>query len=439
MTGVLIDIRIAFRNLVEHRRRTAFLGAAIAIVTALFVLLTSLSSGIRDAIIEAATTLTTGHLNVGGFFKVTADEAVPIVTDYEVVSELVRNKLPGVDSIVQRGRGYGRVVSDDGTSVPAIMSGIDIAEESQFQRVIKLASGNVAELAQPNTILLFELEAKKLGVRVGDTVTVTAATATGVANSIDCRVVAIARELGIMSRLSVYVSNASLRDLYQFRADTTGVLQIQLKPAYLDRLDSIAGRLRALLSDAGYRVMEPDQRTYYLKNDAVMREEWTGQKLDVTTWEDEVSIMLWPLQALRALSAMLLLVLLVIMAAGVMNALWIAIRERTREIGTLRAIGMQRLGVARLFLCEAAMLGLFGATLGSLLGASLTVLVNSARLPVPLTVQIVLMRNTLYLALEPRTLLATVVGFTLITSAAALFPSLRAARRKPVDAMGHFG
>ena len=34
--------------------------------------------------------------------------------------------------------------------------------------------------------------------------------------------------------------------------------------------------------------------------------------------------------------------LLVIIAVGIMNTLWIAIRERTREIGTLRAIGMQR-------------------------------------------------------------------------------------------------
>ena len=44
---------------------------------------------------------------------------------------------------------------------------------------------------------------------------------------------------------------------------------------------------------------------------------------------------------------MLIIVLLVIIAVGIMNTMWIAIRERTREIGTLRAIGMQRARVLR--------------------------------------------------------------------------------------------
>jgi ABC-type lipoprotein release transport system permease subunit len=90
-------------------------------------------------------------------------------------------------------------------------------------------------------------------------------------------------------------------------------------------------------------------------------------------------------------------------------------------------------------LFEAALLGMLGATSGSLLGALLTMLVNAANMPVPFTVQVVLMRNTLHLVLEPRTLVAAIGGITLVTSAAALLPSLRAARRKVVDAMAHFG
>ena len=43
-----------------------------------------------------------------------------------------------------------------------------------------------------------------------------------------------------------------------------------------------------------------------------------------------------------------------------MNTMWIAIRERTREIGTLRAIGMQRGGVLRMFLFESFQMGLIG-------------------------------------------------------------------------------
>ena len=83
MSKLGVDLTIAFRSLVQHRRRSLFLGIAIAAVTALLVLLNGLSTGVRETMIDTATMLSTGHLNVGGFFKVTAGQASPVVTDYK--------------------------------------------------------------------------------------------------------------------------------------------------------------------------------------------------------------------------------------------------------------------------------------------------------------------------------------------------------------------
>src|SRR5262249_58922123 len=69
---------IAFRNLVQHSRRTALLGGAILGVTALLVLLVGLLNGIRSTMLESATTLMSGHVNVGGFYKVTAGQSAPV-------------------------------------------------------------------------------------------------------------------------------------------------------------------------------------------------------------------------------------------------------------------------------------------------------------------------------------------------------------------------
>ena len=44
---------------------------------------------------------------------------------------------------------------------------------------------------------------------------------------------------------------------------------------------------------AGYQVMEHDPRAFWMKFETVNREDWTGQKLDVTTWEDEISFLQW--------------------------------------------------------------------------------------------------------------------------------------------------
>ena len=68
--------------------------------------------------------------------------------------------------------------------------------------------------------------------------------------------------------------------------------------------------------------------------------------------------MTWTLQALQGLTCVLIVILIAIVVIGIMNTMWIAIRERTREIGTLRAIGMHRRGVLWMFLLESLMLGL---------------------------------------------------------------------------------
>ncbi len=85
------------------------------------------------------------------------------------------------------------------------------------------------------------------------------------------------------------------------------------------------------------------------------------------------------MSALSVITGVLTFVLLVIIAVGIMNTLWIAIRERTREIGTLRAIGMQRARVLVMFLTEALMLSLAGDRPGRPGGARrVCLLINAA-------------------------------------------------------------
>lgn len=438
MMGLLLDLRVAVLSLLEHRRRVFFLGSAIAGVTLLLVLLNALSSGVRTTLIETATTLSTGHLNVGGFFKVTGGQAAPAVTRADEVLRVVEAAVPELDFTVQRGRGWAKIVADTG-SMQAGIGGIDIDAEQNLKSVLSLVDGNVDDLKQPNTILLFEEQAKKLGVGVGDAITISSQTTRGVNNTIDCRVVAVAREIGMLSRWNVFIPGESLRELYQYQPGTTGAIQLYLRPEALPQLDAVAARLRSALADAGYRLMDPDPRAFWMKFDSVAREDWTGQKLDVTSWEDELSFLTWTLQAIDGLSFVLLVILIGIVVTGIMNTMWIAIRERTREIGTLRAIGMQRPSVVRMFLFESLLLGLVGASVGALLGLGVAALVNSAHLQVPVAVQLFLMSEELRLVAEPGAVIGAMVLLTVVTGLAALYPALRAARLRPVDAMSRFG
>jgi putative ABC transport system permease protein len=433
-----VDFMIAARNLLRHGRRTFLLGLALAAVTGLFVLLQGLSNGTREIMLKTATTVSTGHLNVGGFFKATAGQSYPVVTESAKVLETVKKAVPEMTFAVMRGRGWAKIISESG-SMQAGINGIDIRNEPAFKQILKITSGNIDDLAQPNTMLVFESQLKKLDVKVGDAVTISAQTTRGANNTIDCRVVAIAQDLGLLSAWATFVPNDTLRALYQIRSDATGVIQIHLPDKLLPQIGTIGGRLRNDLEKAGYRVMDPDPRAFWFKFEAVNREEWTGQKLDVTTWEDEVSFMSWTLQMLSGLSVVLLIILIAIVITGIMNTMWIAIRERTREIGALRAIGMQRWAVLRMFLFESLLLGLVGGGTGALAGAGFAATLNAMAIKVPAGMVLFLMSTRLRLAIHAPMLVGAIIMITVVSVFASIYPSFRAARLRPIEAMSHFG
>ena len=432
------NFRIAFRSLLQHSRRTVFLGGAIASVTALLVMLNGLSTGVHEAMEHTATTLSSGHVNVGGFFKISAGQSAPVVTNSEPVLDVVKKNVPELAFTVQRGRGWAKLVSDSG-SMQAGINGIDIRNEPAFKEVIRVVKGNIDDLAAPGTILVFEDQLKKLEVKVGDAITISAQTTRGVANTIDCRVVAIARDVGLMSKWNVYVPIETLRALYQLGPNTTGAIHIHLKPAAQPNAPQVAARLRTTLEKAGYRMMDADPRAFWMKFETVNREQWTGQKLDVTTWEDELSFLTWTLQLLVVLKTLLLVILIAIVVTGIMNTMWIAIRERTREIGTLRAIGMQRRGILSMFLFESLLLGLGSAIAGAVAGTVIAAGLNALQLAVPTAVQFFLMSDRLHLSIHGGAVVTSVILLTILTGLAALYPSFRAARLRPIEAMSHFG
>ena len=431
------DLRIAARNLTRHTRRNLFLGAAIAGVTTLLVMLGGLTVGMRESMLQSASTLMTGHVNLAGFYKITSGTSAPLVADWEKAWEVARPLVPELKYAAPRGRGWAKGISDTG-SMDLVLAGVEIDREPAFREVVQPVEGRLDDLAQPGTLLLFEDQAKRLGVKAGDALTLSAPTTRGMSNTADVRVVCVARNIGLLSAFNAFVNAETLRALYQLKAGTTGAVQIYLK----DANDSarVAARLRGALAQAGWRVMDPDPQPYWQKlMFKVNAEDWTGQKLDVTTWEDEMSFLSWVVTAVTWLGGILVTVLMVIVAVGIVNTLAIAIRERTREIGTLRAIGMQRTQVLRLTLLEAFLLGIAGAATGAVLGAAIAAGVNAARIALPESMQYFLLQQHLHLLVRPGQTLLFVAFVALLTTLAAVWPAAHAARLRPVTAMHHVG
>ncbi|MEL6186973.1 MAG: FtsX-like permease family protein [Myxococcota bacterium] len=437
---------IAFRNLIQARRRTALLGVALGAVTTLFVLLLSLSAGLRETMIRSATTLASGHVNIGGFFKARRSNASPVIGGVAALRAIVKRELDHVEHVVDRARGFARIVSPE-SSMQVGLTGIDVDEEARLLSSIQLAKqseylkggadvvlGNPQDLALDRGALIFAAQARRLGVDIGDPLTIIAETREGQRNSEEVVVMAIARDLGFLSNLSMFVPKSVVRRLYRLGPDVSGVVQI-----YLDshqRSAAAMKELRVHLEAAGHRLLRSDSRPFFAKFSTVAGQAWTGQRLDVTSWQDEFAFLSWILTAVDSTSVALVSVLLVIIAAGIINSMWISVRERTAEIGTLRAIGMSRGQVLTLFVLEALMLGALSTGFGALLGSTLALLIDASHLAVPIDAfRAILMSDTLHLVVKPVDLMTTVAAFSLLTGICALWPAARAARLAPVKAI----
>jgi putative ABC transport system permease protein len=443
-------LSIAARNLLQSGRRTFFLALAIGVVTMLLVILLAVSQGITNTLIRSATVLSTGHVNVGGFYKITRGRAAPRIVEVERLRQIVRENTPGLDFLLDRQRGFGKVIGLSG-SMTAAYNGVDIDEEPLFAQVLRLApenryheggspepKGAIADLARPHTCLLFASQAKRLGVTVGDTVTLSAETNRGVYNTLDLTVVAVAEDMGLMSDWNVYMPKASIDEIYHTASNTSGVIMVFLRD--ITQSESVMSHLREVLKKEGFELMDHLSMPFFVKFDIADGEDWTGQKLDLTIWKDEVIFLTYFVNAFDTISAILIWILVVIIGVGIMNAMWIAVRERTAEVGTLRAIGMSRYRVLLMFLFESLLLGLFASTLGAGLGAGVAAALNAAAIEVPIKAfQTVLLSDKLILAVRGVQVLQAILIFTAVTALSALWPAYRASKLAPITAIHYTG
>lgn len=160
-----------------------------------------------------------------------------------------------------------------------------------------------------------------------------------------------------------------------------------------------------------------------------------GITVEVKTW-NELSVFYNQVKNLFDMIFLFIFsIVLVIVVMSVVNTMSMSVMERTREIGTLRALGLKRYGVKFLFATEGVLLGILGSAAGGIIFfavyAVLTVthptyIPPASSNPVPLRVDL----------LWP-VLLRSIFLMTALSMFAAFIPARRSARMAIVDALGH--
>ncbi len=160
-----------------------------------------------------------------------------------------------------------------------------------------------------------------------------------------------------------------------------------------------------------------------------------GVQCEIKTW-DELSLFYARVRGMFDMIFMFIFsIVFIVVTMSVINTMGMAVMERTREIGTLRTIGVKRSGISLLFATEGALLGLLGIAGGSILTLAAWAIIRRTEMsyippgnssPVPLVIDLL-----------PLTMLGLGVFLLLLSLTAALLPARRAAKLSIVEALGH--
>lgn len=115
---------------------------------------------------------------------------------------------------------------------------------------------------------------------------------------------------------------------------------------------------------------------------------------------------------------------------GIVNTQYISVLERTREIGLMKALGMRKKDISRLFIIEAVWIGFLGGVIGSALAVAIGTLINPK-----LSDLIGFDKGTYILVFKPMQVVFLVVGLMLIAMIAGLLPARKAAKLDPIEAL----
>ena len=425
-----ILLEIAARNLVARAGRNVTLVVAIAAITAFLVMLLGFSEGVSHTLLEGAFALRTGHVTLGGFHTRRPRNVEQYLSEVPAVVQSVRRILPKAQVRV-RGWRIATLISPERKLEVSVQ---DLQpDDAVLGRSLKLRAGALKEVLSGDGALIFAGQSARQHLSIGDPFTLLGVTRRNEVNSVDLRVVAIAEELGPVSKNFVLVSGDVFDRMFDFDASTRGNLFIQLDSP--GDAEAAERALRAGLTADGFAVLPEYPRSLYDKLSLLTEQRWTGQKLSLTRWEDALTGVKFPLDAIHVVGGMLTVVFLILMAVGVMNTMWIAIEERTSEIGTLRALGMRPGQVLSMVLLEACVLGAVASCAGALGGYTLCGVLNRLKPPLPLVLQSFLAQPTLEWGVRPAALGLVVAGVTVGTAFFALFPARRAARIPTLAAM----
>jgi putative ABC transport system permease protein len=402
-------LRLAWRNIWRHRRRTVIIVLAMGLSLGMMMFYDGLMDGFNNAIAGNAVRVLGGNVQVhaqGFREKVDSNPLLPLDDDQAVVKAALAQ--PNVIAASRRIQTGGLISNREG-AFPMTIIGIDPEAEAPVSLIAEhIVDGRYVEATDEDAVLIGQGLADALTLKVGDRVTMVGSDVNKQNRQRTMTVIGI-YDIGIpsMEKGTSYISLTEAQNLFGLRGQSTEV-QITLKRVGTEY--ALVATLTPQLPD--YEV-ESWAKTYPELSNAV------GRKNIVM---DIFSV-----------------IIVMIAGIGILNLLMMAVYERTREIGLLGAMGLKPRQIATTFILEGALIGFVGV----LVGIGMGLLTNLSLMQVGMdysqfagvTDYMALISGKVYPTLGISKLPMRAIIIFVIAAFAALIPAMIASKREPSEAL----
>lgn len=382
------ELFIAIRHLTSRRRQTIFSVLAVGLAVLLLMWSQAVMVGFTEEM-----------------YSKTVDRMMPHVTvepqegdDYIYLYRKLIEDINEIDGVI----GISPVLTGPATfeykgkNKNVVMQGIRVEGHDSVMYINDdIIEGSFRDLeVSPNTVVVGDALAEKLDVEIGDTIDASFPEA----NPANLKVVGIYDSGTPMDETLAITSLSTAQDFLDVSNVVTTIL---VRVDDRERAQAISERIDTI----GY---------------------------PASGWKETNPEIIQTLKMEGISNAITLSLIVIIASFGIVSTLFMVVMEKTKEIGMLMAMGVSRRSILIIFVMESGILGLLGALMGVILGATLAIYMGSydygfevmpgiSSIPFVVRIQDA----------------AIIVLFTfLLNLIAGIYPASRASKLKPVEAIG---
>ena len=404
-----VVLRMAWRNLWRHWRRTWLTIGAMIFSNTLLVFSISLQFGSYDMMIDNSLQAFTGHIQLQHPAYLDEQKMRYALDDIDARAQSLRRDL-GLETISARAAGFALASSKDRSFGLQIL-GVDARHEPLVSTLPALiSSGRYLRPGAREEIVIGAVLARNLKVDVGGELTFLGS---GMDDSFAAGVVKV---VGIFesgsSDLDRAVAQVNLGYFQETFAMRGAGHSIVIRAPHIDDVERLVTQLRANIDDPA--------------------------AVAVRDWDELQPGLRQAIRADMASAWFMYSVLIVLVAFSVLNTQLMSVLERTREFGTMMALGLKPARLARLVMLETSLMTLIGLALGIALGAAITAWLSVVGFSYPGMEEMAEKFNLPDRMYPAISLLSLSLGPGIVAIGsllAAIYPALRLNLLQPIEAM----